>query len=92
MLLIPCPFCGAREHDEFSFGGEISGRRPALPAAMDDDAWTSHLFTTWNSMGPGRYFVCHVAGCGQWFAVTLDTLTHEFRDPEVARVPAGGLA
>ena len=90
MLLIPCPWCGPREHDEFSFGGEAPGRRPADPAALDDEAWTVYLFTSANVMGAGRYLVCHTGGCGQWFAVTLNTLTHEMRDPTPVRTAAGG--
>ena len=29
MLLIPCPWCGARAQSEFSYGGDATLKRPA---------------------------------------------------------------
>ena len=90
MLLIPCPWCGPREQFEFAFGGEAPGRRPADPSMLDDATWTDYLFTTVNVMGAGRYLVCHTGGCGQWFTVTLDTLTHEVGDPRTLGIADSG--
>ena len=37
MIRIPCPFCGTRDHSEFSYGGDGSIVYPALEA--DIQAW-----------------------------------------------------
>ena len=44
MLSIPCPVCGARDEDEFVFGGDASVVRPADPMSVDDATWTVFLY------------------------------------------------
>ena len=44
MLLITCPYCGARPEIEFRCGGEAHIARPAEPAKVDDVDWAKYLF------------------------------------------------
>ncbi|MGR3984880.1 MAG: sarcosine oxidase subunit delta, partial [Gammaproteobacteria bacterium] len=39
MLLINCPWCGARDQSEFTCHGEAHIIRPQDPAALDDAQW-----------------------------------------------------
>ncbi len=77
MLLIPCPWCGPREDDEFSFGGEADIQRPADPEAISDATWADYLFMRDNRRGLHREQWCHTAGCRRWFIVQRDTNTNQ---------------
>lgn len=84
MLAIPCPWCGVRNETEFINGGPKKPRRPDSAADIDDAAWVDRLTVGPNPMGPLVEKWWHVRGCGRWFALTRDTLTHE-----VGGQPAG---
>ena len=75
-MLIPCPFCGPREHSEFAYGGDATLRRPrqAEPAWGPD--WQAYVYQRANPRGPHQEYWQHVAGCRQWLVVSRDTLTH----------------
>ncbi len=73
MLLIACPWCGPRDEPEFACAGELSAR----PAQADDAGWADYLFFRDNVRGPRRELWRHAGGCGQWFTVQRDTVTHE---------------
>jgi heterotetrameric sarcosine oxidase delta subunit len=75
MLLIPCPWCGNRAEPEFSYGGEPA-IRPTPAADVSDAAWANYLFQRNNEKGPHREVWCHSGGCGQWFLMQRDTVTH----------------
>ncbi len=75
MLRIECPFCGVRDEPEFTCGGELEGTRP--PAGAGDPAWGEYLFYRSNPKGELAERWCHSFGCGQWFSVLRDTVTHE---------------
>ena len=77
MLLIPCPWCGARDESEFTCGGEAHIARPTDPDALDDEAWADYLFMRTNPKGSHRERWCHSHGCGRWFNVERNTVTHE---------------
>ena len=77
MLSIPCPWCGERDESEFTCGGEAHIARPPDPDALDDDAWADYLFMRTNPKGAHRERWCHGHGCGRWFNVERDTVTHE---------------
>ena len=83
MLLIPCPWCGPRDEPEFSFGGEPAAR-PVPAASVSDAAWSDYLYFRTNAKGPAREVWCHAGGCGQWFVIVRDTLTHAIIAPETA--------
>jgi sarcosine oxidase subunit delta len=74
MLRIPCPHCGVRDEPEFSFGGPSHLTRPAL--SCSDQEWTDYLFNRDNPKGVHFERWCHTFGCGQWFNIARDTVTH----------------
>ena len=77
MLRISCPYCGDRDEDEFSYGGEAHIARPENSWTMSDDDWADYLFMRANPKGPHAERWCHSHGCGRWFNVLRDTATHD---------------
>ena len=51
MFIIKCPYCGDRDHSEFSYGGEAHIVRPKQPTELSDDQWAEYLFTRKNIKG-----------------------------------------
>lgn len=80
MMLIPCPWCGARPDAEFSAGGEAYLTRPD-PASASDHAWGQYLYFRNNVKGVQHERWFHSYGCRRWFIVTRDTVTHEISAP-----------
>ena len=76
MIRIPCPFCGERDHTEFSYGSDATVTRPS-PEETDLQVWLDYVFFRDNPRGPHREYWHHVNGCRQWLIVDRDTLTHE---------------
>lgn len=76
MLLIECPWCGAREEPEFHYGGQAHVARPEDPAALSDDAWAAYVFLRDNPKGVFAERWSHAAGCRRWFNVLRDTVSH----------------
>jgi len=74
MLRIECPWCGLRDEPEFSYGGEAHIARP--PADCSDEAWSGYLYFRSNPKGVHAERWCHGYGCGQWFNVLRDTVSH----------------
>ena len=81
MLNITCPFCGERNESEFIHGGALKPRRSETPQELDDDAWIDYLTVPPNPIGPLDERWWHVRGCGKWFTVCRDTLTHQILQP-----------
>jgi len=75
-MRIECPYCGGRDHDEFSYGGDASKVRPAYDDA-DLDRWYEYVFLCQNPRGRHEEYWQHSNGCRQWLRVERDTLTHE---------------
>ncbi len=75
MLRISCPYCGIRDEVEFHCGGESHLVRPNLD--VTDAEWANYLFNRKNTKGIHLERWCHVFGCGQWFNIARDTVTHE---------------
>lgn len=75
MLLIPCPWCGPRNEPEFTYGGEPA-TRPGPAADVSDGDWAGYLYMRRNDKGAHRELWCHAQGCGQWFTLERDTVTH----------------
>lgn len=75
MIILPCPFCGPRDHAEFGYGGDGSVVWPALDAPVED--WCEALFLRENIRGPQLETWHHVHGCRMWLLVERDTMTHE---------------
>lgn len=75
MIRIDCPFCGVRDHSEFSYGGDGSIVYPALDAPAE--AWHEAVFMRENIRGRQTETWQHVQGCRMWLRVERDTMTHE---------------
>jgi sarcosine oxidase subunit delta len=73
-MLIPCPHCGARPYEEFTYGGDASlGPRPEGTPA--ETAWVDFVYLRDNPCGPHREYWHHTLGCESWVALERDTLT-----------------
>ncbi|WP_269580776.1 sarcosine oxidase subunit delta [Roseibium sp. Sym1] len=75
MIRINCPFCGTRDHSEFTYGGDGSIDYPALDAPKED--WHDAVFLRDNICGVQLETWHHVHGCRMWLKIERDTLTHE---------------
>jgi heterotetrameric sarcosine oxidase delta subunit len=76
MIEIPCPWCGPRGEQEFHFSGEPKVR-PIPAEDVSDAAWAHYLYHRTNAKGPVLELWSHAAGCGRWFVVERDTITHQ---------------
>lgn len=75
MMQLTCPWCGVRDEPEFACGGTTHIVRPAQDA--DDSQWGMYLFFRDNPKGVLYERWRHAYGCGQWFNVARNTVTHE---------------
>ena len=89
MLRIQCPFCGERDHSEFTYGGDATIAHPPLDAPME--AWIDAVYVRANPKGPHRERWHHSDGCRLWLVVERDTLTHEIRSVMPARAAIAAL-
>lgn len=77
MIVINCPYCGQDRHEEeLTYGGEAEIIRPVDPATVSDETWTDYLYFRNNPKGIHHEQWCCSAGCGQWFKVARDTVSH----------------
>ncbi|MFT3988211.1 sarcosine oxidase subunit delta [Aestuariivirga sp.] len=76
-MLIPCPHCGTRPVEEFTFLGDASVKRPQSndPATMDQ--WFDYVYLRDNPKGRFDEYVHHSGGCRSWLVVSRNTQTHE---------------
>lgn len=72
VLILECPNCGARNVQEFRYGGEYNPR-PVDPGAVDDRTWTTYVYMRRNRLGRQKEWWYHRAGCGLWFLAERDT-------------------
>jgi len=77
MLLISCPWCGARAEVEFSYGGQAHVAYPQDPHALTDEEWAQYLFVRDNPKGLFLERWVHSQGCRRWFNMARHTVTHE---------------
>ncbi len=77
MLLIPCPYCGPRSEEEFSYGNEAHIPRPKEPDKLDDAEWAEYVFMRSNTKGVFLERWMHAHGCRRWFNVARDTVSYD---------------
>lgn len=75
MLLIKCPYCGARPEIEFRSGGEAHIARPVDPSALSSEEWAEYLYYRSNPKGRHAERWLHVHGCGRWFNAIRNTVS-----------------
>jgi len=89
MLRINCPFCGERDHSEFTYGGDATVIYPALDALLE--AWIEAVYVRGNPKGLHRERWQHSDGCRLWLIVERDTLTHAITSVEPSRATVAAL-
>jgi methylglutamate dehydrogenase subunit B len=82
MLRIPCPFCGVRDHAEFTYEGDATVAYPALDGS--EEAWFAAVFLRENPRGAHREYWRHLHGCGAFLLVERDTVTHAIGEVRLA--------
>ncbi len=82
MIRIDCPFCGTRDHSEFSYGGDGSIVYPELDASLQD--WHDAVFMRENICGVQVETWQHTSGCRMWLVIERDTMTHEIHSVKPA--------
>jgi sarcosine oxidase, subunit delta len=81
MIIIRCPYCHEqRTEEELTYGGEADIVRPPEPESVSDLQWTEYLFMRSNLKGLLAEQWCCALGCGQWFKVRRDSVTHEIHE------------
>jgi methylglutamate dehydrogenase subunit B len=75
-MLIPCPHCGPRIHDEFTYLGDATPCRPEAGAEGAEAAYFEYVYVRDNPAGTHRELWFHAAGCHEWLVVERDTRTH----------------
>jgi heterotetrameric sarcosine oxidase delta subunit len=89
MLRIDCPFCGERDHSEYTYGGDATIAYPALDAPLE--AWIEAVYVRANRKGQHRERWQHSLGCRLWLIVERDTVTHEIISVTPAQTAIAGL-
>lgn len=74
-MLIPCPVCGDRNHEEFTYGGDATIVRPDT-ANSDASHWAAYVYDRENPRGHHTEYWHHLHGCRYWMSVERDTATH----------------
>lgn len=77
MILLPCPWCGPRNVQEFHQVGETV-TRPAV-ATTTPEEWRDYLFFRDNPRGWTVEHWYHRAGCRRFFVAERHTVTNEVR-------------
>lgn len=75
-MRLTCPFCGERDHAEFTYRGDANAVRPAI----DDESIEAHatyVFDRENHCGEHRELWNHTSGCRTHLVVTRNVATHE---------------
>lgn len=74
MIRINCPFCGIREHTEFTYGEDANRQTPGLSAPIEE--WNTYVYERDNVAGCHMEYWHHAFGCRSWIKVKRDTQTH----------------
>lgn len=88
MLRIDCPFCGLRNHHEFTYLEDGSITMPDITMPDSDNtqekAWYEAVFLRENPRGPHIEDWHHTQGCRMVVRVKRDTATHKILSVEPA--------
>ncbi len=75
-MRLNCPFCGARNVEEFSYLGDAKPQRPRDGGASATSEWVDYVYLRDNPAGPMHELWYHEAGCQSWLVAERDTRTH----------------
>jgi methylglutamate dehydrogenase subunit B len=84
MLRINCPYCGVRDHEEFSYFGDATKPYPALEKE-NHAKWVDTIYTRNNPKGEHYEFWQHTLACRRWLVVKRNTITHDILEVMPAR-------
>jgi sarcosine oxidase subunit delta len=87
-MRIPCPFCGLRDHHEFTYLGDATLKRPEASSGNIESDFANYVYVRSNPEGWHTEFWYHASGCRSWIRVRRHTRTHEISGAQLARVPA----
>lgn len=82
-MIIPCPHCGPRALQEFTYAGSAEVARPHAFASAAD--WSDYVHFRENRFGPHREYWHHIAGCRAVLIVDRNTATHAITQASFAR-------
>jgi methylglutamate dehydrogenase subunit B len=78
-MLIPCPHCGVRPVEEFTFLGDAKPKRPASNDPSSMEQWYEYTYLRDNPRGIHDEYVHHSGGCRGWLVITRDTENHDVK-------------
>ena len=70
-----CPWCGERDHREFTYRGDATATRPPLDST-DLNAHQAYIYDRGNTPGDHDELWLHTGGCRRHVRVTRNTTTH----------------
>lgn len=82
-MRLPCPCCGERALEEFTYLGDATLRRPQADAP--EAAWVEYVYLRDNPTRRHQEFWYHGGGCQNWLVVERDVSTHEIFGARLAR-------
>jgi len=77
VILIPCPWCGPRNSNEFAYGHERKLR--PNPGTTSQAEWRAYLYDKRNPAGWTSETWYHRAGCRKFLLVERHTVTNQIR-------------
>jgi len=77
VILLPCPWCGARDAAEFGYYGELVARPD--PRTATREQWRDYLYVRDNVAGWRAERWYHRMGCRRFLTVRRNTVTNEVR-------------
>lgn len=87
-MLIPCPHCGIRPVEEFTFLGDAKPVRPTTNNPSSMEQWFDYVYLRDNPRGNIEEYAHHSGGCRAWLVVSRNTETHEVHGAVTARLHA----
>jgi len=89
-MRIPCPHCGDRPSEEFTYLGDASTKRPNSTDPSSIEQWFDYVYLRDNPKGEMLEYWHHSAGCRSWLVARRNTATHELSGTVTARDFAKG--
>jgi sarcosine oxidase subunit delta len=83
-MQITCPYCGARDAQEFAYLGDATLLRPDPGLDSAQDAFHDYVYLRKNPAGAHRELWYHSAGCRRWVRVARHMVTHQIASVEFA--------
>lgn len=75
-MIITCPYCGARDAQEFSYRGDATLSRPDPSDAQAAQKFHAYAYLRDNPDGQHDELWHHSAGCRRWLKITRHMRSH----------------